>query len=199
MDTQGWFSLGLTVFDLLAVQGTLTSLLQDHNLKASVLQHSVFFMVQLSYLYMNTEKIIWTDYMDFCWQSNVSSFQHTVQICYSFPFKEHVLFNFMAVLTVCSDLESKEIKSVTASTFLPSICHEEMGPDAMILVFWKLNFKPAFPLSSFPFIERLLSSSSFSAIRVVSSTYLRLLTFHLEIWIPTCDSSSLAFCMMFSV
>ena len=126
MNTQGWFSLGLTVFDLLAVQGTLTSLLQHHNLKASILQHSVFFMVQLSHLYMTTGKIIRTDYMDLCWQSNISSFQHTVQICYSFPSKEQVFFSFMAVLTVCSDLESKEIKSVTASTFLPSICHEEM-------------------------------------------------------------------------
>ena len=96
MNTQGWFSLGLTVFYFLAVQGTLTSLLQDHNLKASVLQHSVFFMVQLSYLYMNTEKIIWTDYMDLYWQSNISSFQHTVQICYSFPSKEQVSFNFMS-------------------------------------------------------------------------------------------------------
>ena len=53
------------------------------------------------------EKIIWTDYTDFCWQSNISSFQHTVQICYSFPSKDQVFFSFMAVLTVCSDLESK--------------------------------------------------------------------------------------------
>ena len=58
----------------------------------------------------------------------------------------------------------------------PSICHEVMGPDAMILVFWMLSFKPTFSLSSFTFIKRLFSSS-LSAIRVVSSAYLRLLIF----------------------
>ena len=61
--------------------------------------------------------------------------------------------------------------------------------DAMILIFWKLNFKPAFSLSSFTLIERLFSSSSFSAIRVVSFAYLRLLIFLLAILIPACESS----------
>ena len=58
----------------------------------------------------------------------------------------------------------------------PSIWHKVMGPDAMILVFWMLSFKSAFSLSSFTFIKRLFSSS-LSAIRVVSSAYLRLLIF----------------------
>ena len=70
-------------------------------------------------------------------------------------------------------LEPKKRKSVTASAFSPSICHEVMGPDAMILVFWMLSFKPAFSLSSFTLIKRLFSSSSLSAIRVVLSAYLR--------------------------
>ena len=95
-------SLRIDWIDLLAVQGTLTSLVQHHNLKASILQHSVFFMVQLLHLYMTTGKIIRTDYMDLYWQSNISSFQHTVQICYSFPSKEQVFFIFMVVPTVCS-------------------------------------------------------------------------------------------------
>ena len=73
-----------------------------------------------------------------------------------------------------------------------------MGPDAMILVFWMLSFKPTFSLASFTFIKRLVSSSSFSAIRVVSSAYLRLLIVLPEILIPACPSSSLAFCMMYS-
>ena len=73
-----------------------------------------------------------------------------------------------------------------------------MGPDAMILVFWMLSFKPAFSLSSFTFIKRLFSSSSLSAIRVVSSVYLRLLIFVLAILIPACASSSLAFHTMYS-
>ena len=57
-------------------------------------------------------------------------------------------------------LESKKIKSLTVSIVSPSICHEAMGPDAMIFVFGMLSFKPAFPVSSFTFIKRLISSSS---------------------------------------
>ena len=79
----------------------------------------------------------------------------------------------------------------------PSICHEVMGPDSIILVFWMLSLKPAFSLSSFTFIKRL-SSSSLAAIRVVSSAYLRLLIFLLAILIPACALSSPAFLMMYS-
>ena len=68
-------------------------------------------------------------------------------------------------------LEPKKITSVTASTFSP-ICHEVMGPDAMILVFWMLSFKPVFSLSSFTLIKRLFSFSSLSAIRLVSAVQL---------------------------
>ena len=73
-----------------------------------------------------------------------------------------------------------------------------MGPDAMILVFWLLNFKPTFSLSSFTFIKRFFSSSSLSAIKVVPSVYLRLLIFLLAILIPACASPSLAFHMIHS-
>ena len=70
-----------------------------------------------------------------------------------------------------------------------------MGPDAIILVFWTLSFKP---LSSFAFIKRFFSSSSLSAIRLVSSAYLRLLIFRPTILIPPWDSLSLAFRLMYS-
>ena len=73
-----------------------------------------------------------------------------------------------------------------------------MGLDAMILVFWVLSFKPTFSLSSFTFIKRLFNSSSLSAIKVVSSAYLRLLIFLLAILILACESSSPAFRMMYS-
>ena len=73
-----------------------------------------------------------------------------------------------------------------------------MGPNAMILVFWMLSFKPTFSLSSFTFIKMLFSSSSLSAKRVVSSEYLRLLIFLPEILIPHCASSSPALLMMYS-
>ena len=73
-----------------------------------------------------------------------------------------------------------------------------MGPDAMILGFQMLSFKPAFSLSSFTLIKRLFSSSLLSASGLVSSAYLRLLVFFLAILIPACNSSSLAFHMMYS-
>ena len=73
-----------------------------------------------------------------------------------------------------------------------------MGLDAMILVSWMLSFKPTFSLSSFTFIKRLFSSSSLSAIRVVSSAYLRWLIFLPAILIPACASSNLAFLLMYS-
>ena len=94
--------------------------------------------------------------------------------------------------------EPKKIKSDTVSTVSPSICYEVMGLDAVIFVFRILSFKPTFSLSSFTFIKRLFSSSSLSAIRVVSSAYLRLLIFLPAILIPACASSSQTFLMMYS-
>ena len=93
-------------------------------------------------------------------------------------------------------LKPKKIKFATVSIFSPPICHEVMGPDAMILVFWMLSFKPAFLLSSFTVFKRFFSSSSLSAIRVVSSVYLMLLILLPAILIPACDSTSTAFHMM---
>ena len=95
-------------------------------------------------------------------------------------------------------LEPPKIKSATVSTVSPSICHEVMRPDVRILVFWMLSFKPIFFTLLFHFHQEVLSSSSLSAIRVVSSTYLRLLIFLLAILIPACGSSSPAFLMMYS-
>ena len=89
------------------------------------------------------------------------------------------------------------MKSDTVSTFPPSVCHKVMGPDGMIFI-WMLSFKPAFSLSYFTLIKRLFYSSSLSAIRVVLSTYLRLLMFLLAILIPACASSSPAFRMVYS-
>ena len=114
------------------------------------------------------------------------------------PRSKHLLISWLPSPSAVI-LEIKKIKYVTVSIVSLSICHEVMGPDAMVLVFWMLSFKPAFSLSSFTFIKRLFSSSSLSVIRVVSSAYLRLLMFHPAILIPACVSSSLAFQMMYSV
>ena len=81
-------------------------------------------------------------------------------------------------------LELPKIKSATVSTVStvsPSICHEMMWTDAMISVFWMLNFKSTFSLSSFTFIRRLFSYSSLLVIRMVPSAYLRLLIFLMEV------------------
>ena len=86
-------------------------------------------------------------------------------------------------------LELKKRKSVIASIISPSICHDVMERDAMILEFWILSFKPAFSLTYFIFIKRLFSSSSLSAIRVVSSAYLWLLIFLPAILITAYASS----------
>ena len=94
-------------------------------------------------------------------------------------------------------LEPKKIKSVSVSIVSPSICHEVIGLDAMILVFWMVSFQPAFSLPSFTFIKRPFSSSLLSAVRVVFSAYLHII-FLLAILIPSCASSSLAFRMIYS-
>ena len=82
--------------------------------------------------------------------------------------------NFMAAVTICSDFGAPQNRVFHCFHCFP-ICHEVMGLDAMILVFWMLRFKPTFSISSFTFIKRLFGSSSLSAIRVVSSAYLKVI------------------------
>ena len=108
------------------------------------------------------------------------------------PRSKHLLISCLQSSSVI--LEPPKIKSPTIS---PSICHEVMGPDAIILVFWILSFKPTFSLYSFTFTKRLFNSSLLSAIRVVSSEYLRLYIYLPEILIPACGQTSLAFRMMY--
>ena len=78
----------------------------------------------------------------------------------------------MAAVTICHDFGAPKNKVWHSFHCFP-ISQEVMEPDEMIFVFWMLSFKPTFSLSSFTFIKRLLSSSSVSAIRVVSSAYRR--------------------------
>ena len=99
-----------------------------------------------------------------------------------FPRSKHLWISWLQSPSAVI-LEPKKIKSDTVSTVSPSICHEVMGPDAMILVFWMLSFQPTFSLSFFTFIK-IFFSSLLSAIMVVSSAYLRLLIFLLAILIP---------------
>ena len=161
-------------FDLLAVQRTLKSLLQHNSSKASILWYSAFFIVQLSHPYMTTGKAIALTRRIF---DKVMSllFNMLSRLVITFlPRSKHLLISWLKSPSAVI-LESPKIKSATVSSISPSICHEVIGSDAMILVFWMLSFKPTFSLSSFTFIKRLFSSSSLYAIRVVSSAYLRLL------------------------
>ena len=185
-------------FDLLAIQGTLKSLLQHHSSKALILQCSAFLMVQLSHPYMTTGKTI--ALMRWTFVGKVISLLFNMLSGFIIAFLPRSRRLFISWLQSPSAviLEPKNIKSITVSIVSPSIFHEVMRPDATIIAFWMLSFNPAFSLSSFTFIKRLFSSSLPSAIRVVSSACLRLLIFLPAILIPACASSSLAFRMMYS-
>ena len=157
-----------------------------------------FLIVQLSHLYMTTRTAIALTMWTFVGKVMSLLFHTRFRFLIAFlPRSKCLLISWLQSPSALI-WEPKKIKSVTVSIVSPSICHEVMGPDAMILVFWMLSFKPAFSLSSFTFIKKLFSSSSLSAIRVVSSVYLRLLIFLPLILIPACASSSPAFLMMYS-
>ena len=121
--------------DLLAVQGTLKSLLQHHSSKASFLWHSAFFMVQLSHPYMTTGKTIALARWTFVGKVTSLLFNMLSRLVITFlPRSKHLLISWLQSPSAVI-LEPPKIKSVTISTVSPSICHEVMGPDAMILVF----------------------------------------------------------------
>ena len=165
-------------FDLLAVQGTLKSL-QHHSSKASILWCSAFFMVQLLHSYMTIGKTVTLTIWTFVGTVMSLLFNMLSRFVIVFLPRSKCL-NFMAAVTICRDFGAWENK-VTVSIVSPSICHGVMGVDVMILVFGILSFKSAFPLSSFTFIKKLFSSYLLSAVRVVSSAYVRL-TFSWQSW-----------------
>ena len=121
--------------DLLAVQGTLKSLLQHHISKASILQHSAFFMVQLSHPYMIIGKTIAFTRWAFVGKIMSLLFNMLSKLVTTFlPRSKRLLISWLQSPSAVI-LEPKKIKSVSVSTVSPSICHEVMGPDAMILLF----------------------------------------------------------------
>ena len=85
--------------------------------------------------------------MDLCWQSNVSAFYMLSRLVIAFlPRSNYFLISWLQLPSAVI-LEPKKIKSHTVSIVPPSICHEVMVPDDMILVFWMLSFKPTFSLA----------------------------------------------------
>ena len=121
--------------DLLAVQGTLKSLLQHHSSKASILQHSAFFTVQLSHQYMTTGKTIALARQTFVGKVMSLLLNMLSRVVITFlPRSKCLLISWLQSSSTLF-LEPPKIVSVTVSTVSPSICYEVMGPDAMILVF----------------------------------------------------------------
>ena len=121
-------------FDLLAVQGTLKSLLQHHSSKASILWRSVFFIVQLSYPYMTTGKTIAFTRWSFVGKVMSLLFNMLSRLVIAFlPRSNYLLISWLQTQSVVI-LEPKKIKFVTISIVSPSTCHEVMGSDAMIFV-----------------------------------------------------------------
>ena len=130
-ERSGLISFQMDWLDFLAVQGTLKSLLQHHSSKASILQHSAFFMVQLSHPYMTTGKTITLTRRTLV--SKVMSLLFNVLSKLVISFYKGASFNFMAPVTMI--LEPPQKMSVTVSIVSPSICHRVIRPDAMIFVF----------------------------------------------------------------
>ena len=122
-------------FDLLVVQGTLKSLLQYHSSKASILRCSAFFIVQLSHPYVTTGKTIALTRWTFVGKVMSLVFNMLSRLIIDFlPRSKHLLISWLQSSSAVI-LEPTKIKSATVFIVSPSICHEVMGPDAIILVF----------------------------------------------------------------
>ena len=138
--------------DLLAVQGTLKSLLQHRSSKASILQRSAFSVVQLSHPYMTTGKTIALTRWTFVGKVMSLLLNMLSRLVIIFlPRSKRLLMAWLQSPSAVI-LEPRKITSVTVSIVSPSICYKVMGPDGMIFLFRMLGLKQAFSLSSFNFI-----------------------------------------------
>ena len=115
----GLISFRIEWFDLLAVQGTLNSLLQHHTSKASILWYSIFFVVQLSYPYMTTGKSIALTIWTFIGKVMSLLFNRLSRFFIAFFPKEQVSFNLMAAVTICSDFGAEENKILSLLPIFP--------------------------------------------------------------------------------
>ena len=133
----GLISFMMDWLDLLAVQGTLKSLLQYHSSKASILLHSAFFIVHLSHPYMTTGKIIALTRWTFVGKVMSLLFNMLSRLVIAFlPRRKRILISWLQSQSAVI-LEPKKIKFVTVSIVSPSVYREVMGLDAMILVFFE--------------------------------------------------------------
>ena len=131
----GLISFRIDWLDLLAVKGTLKSILQHHSSKASILRHSAFFIVQLSHPYMTTGKTTALTRWTFVGKVMSLLFNMPSRLVITFlPRIKHLLISWLQSPSAVI-LEPKKIKSVTVATVSPSICYEVVGPNTMILLF----------------------------------------------------------------
>ena len=187
MNTQDWSPLGWTGWISLQSKG-LSRVFSNTTVQKHHFRCSAFITDQLSHPYMTTGKTIELTRQTFFGKVMSLIFNKLSSLVITFlPRSKSILISWLQSSSAVI-LEPPKIKYDTASTVSSSISLQVMGPDAMILVFWMLSSKPAFSLFYLTFIKSLFSSSSLSAIRVVSSAYLRLLIFLPAILIPACAS-----------
>ena len=139
-EDSGLISFRIDWLDLLAVQGTLKSLLQYLSSRASVLQHSVFFKIQLLYPHTTAGKNILLTRQTFVAKVMSLLFKMLSRLVIAFLPKNKCLLISWLQSHSAVILEPKKMKSVTASIVSPSICHEVMGQDAMIFIFLNVEF-----------------------------------------------------------
>ena len=167
-----WFPLGLTGLIYLLSEGTSRVFFSTNSSKTSIPQCLASFMVQILHLYMTVEKIIALTRQTFV-SKVVSLLVNTLSrfvIVFLSRSKCLLILWLQSPSTVI--LKPKKIRSDTVSTFPSSICHEVIGPKAIIFIFWMLSFKPAFSLSSFILIKRLF----------IPLHFLTLECYHQRIW-----------------
>ena len=174
MNIQGWFPRRLTGF--ISVQSKWLSRVFSNT---AIGKHQFFgthaSLWTSSIPIHNYWKIIALTIMDLCGKVIALFFNMLYRFVIVFlPRNKQLLISWLQSLSSVI-LEPKKIKFVFVSLFSPSTCHEVVGLNSMILVFLMLSSKAVFSLYSFTLIKRLFSSSSFSAIRVVSSTCPKLL------------------------
>ena len=200
-ENSGLISFRIDRFDLLFVQGTLKSLLQNHNFKASNLWCSAFITVKLLHPYMTTEKTITLTIWTFVGKMMSLFFNKLSRFVITFlPRSKCLLILWLKSLSTVI-LEPKKIVCHCYHIFpmknFPILPGSD-GTGCHDLSFFKVEFRASSITLLFPLIKRLFSSYSLSDIRVVSSAYLRLLIFFPENLIPACDSSSPIFYMMYT-
>ena len=171
MKIQGWLPLGLSALLSLLSRGLSTVFSSITVQKHNSLLLSLLYSTTLTSINDYWEKHSF-GYRDLCRQSEPLLCNTLSRFVIGFlPRSKRLLILLLPSLSVVI-MESKKMKSDAVSTFSPSICHQVVGSDAMVFVFWMLSFKPVFSLSSFPFIKRLL----------VPLHFLPLKSYHLYIW-----------------